>query len=107
VKKEPSLFDIPLAFLKDLGLDLDMFSPVMGEVKMQLKDGKLFFTDLQNAFSEGSRSEFYLAKEPSYIDLNGGLFLNLRMQQNVVLKLAEPFMIAVRGTWEKPKYSLQ
>jgi hypothetical protein len=107
VKKEPSLFDIPLAMLKDLGLDLDMFSPVMGEVQLRLKDGKLFFTDLQNAFSEGNRSEFYLASEPSYIDLNGDLSLNLRMQQNVVLKLVEPFMIAVRGTWEKPKYSLQ
>jgi hypothetical protein len=107
VKKEPSLFDIPLAMLKDLGLDLDMFSPVMGEVQLQLKDSKLFFTDLQNTFSEGNRSEFYLASEPSYIDLNGGMFLNLRMHQNVVLKLAEPFMIAVRGTWEKPKYSLQ
>ncbi len=107
VKKEPSLFDIPLALLKDFGLDLDMFSPVMGEVQLQLKDGKLYLTDLQNAFSEGNRSEFYLAAEPSYIDLNGGMFLNLRMQQNVVLKLIEPFMIAVRGTWEKPKYSLQ
>ncbi len=107
VKKEPSIFDIPLAMLKDLGLDLDMFSPVMGEVQLQLKDSKLFFTDLQNTFSEGNRSEFYLASEPSYIDLNGGLSLNLRMQQNVVLKFAEPFMIAVRGTWEKPKYSLQ
>jgi hypothetical protein len=31
IKKEPSLFDIPLAMLKDLGLDLDIFSPVMGE----------------------------------------------------------------------------
>jgi hypothetical protein len=107
VKKEPSIFDIPLAMLKDLGLDLDMFSPVMGEVELQLKDSKLFFTNLQNAFSEGSRSEFYLASEPSYIDLNGGLSLNLRMHQNVALKFAEPFMIAVRGTWEKPKYSLQ
>lgn len=107
VKKEPSLFDIPLALLKDFGLDLDIFSPVMGEVEMQLRDGKLFFTDLQNTFSEGKRSEFYLAVEPSYIDLKGGLFLNLRMQQNVVLKLVEPFMVAVRGTWEKPKYSLQ
>ncbi|HEY5234898.1 MAG TPA: hypothetical protein VIJ14_01870, partial [Rhabdochlamydiaceae bacterium] len=87
VKKEPSLFDIPLAMLKDLGLDLDIFSPVMGEVQLQLKDSKLYLTDLQNAFSEGNRSEFYLAGEPSYIDLNGGMFLNLRMQQNVVLKL--------------------
>jgi len=107
VKKEPSVFDIPLAVLKDLGLDFDIFTPVMGEVDLQLKDGKLFLTNLQNAFSEGKRSEFYLAPISSYIDLNGNLFLNLRMQQNVVLKLVEPFMIAVRGTWEKPKYSLQ
>ncbi len=107
VKKEPSVFDIPLTLLKDFGLDLDLFTPVIGEVSLQLKDGKLFFIGLQNAFSEGKRSEFYLAEGPSYIDLNGPLYLNLRMQQNVVLKLAEPFMIAVRGTWEKPKYSLQ
>lgn len=107
VKKEPSVFDIPLTMLKDLGLDLELFTPVIGEVKLQLKDGKIFVTDLQNAFSEGNRSEFYLAPIPSFIDLNGNLSLNLRMQQNVVLKLVEPFMIAVRGTWEKPKYSLQ
>ncbi len=107
IKKEPSLFEIPLTFLKDLGLDLDLFTPVMGEVKLQLKEGKLYFTELQNAFSEGKRSEFYLADTPSFIDLNGDLFLQFRMQQNVVLKLAEPFTIAVRGTWEKPRYSLQ
>jgi hypothetical protein len=107
VKKEPSIFDIPLTLLKDLGLDLDLFTPVMGEVDLQLTAGKLFFTAMQNAFSEGKRSEFYLAEEPSYIDLDGLLNLNLRMQQNVVLKLVEPFMITVRGTWEKPKYSLR
>ncbi|MBS0648611.1 MAG: hypothetical protein JSS10_05220 [Verrucomicrobia bacterium] len=106
-KKEPSLFDIPSAILKDLGLDFGIFTPVRGEVDIRLQDGKLFLTRLQNTFSEDQRSEFYLAPGPSFIDLDGNLSLNLRMQQNVVLKLVEPFMIAVRGTWEKPQYSLQ
>jgi hypothetical protein len=106
-KKEPSLLDIPMAFLKDLGLDPDLFTPTIGEVSVQLKNGKLYFTGLQNTYSDGKRSEFYLAGEPSFIDLDGGLHLNLRMQQHAVLKLVEPFMIAVRGTWEKPQYSLQ
>jgi hypothetical protein len=92
--------------MKDLGLDLDLFTPVMGEIRVALKEGKLFFTEMQNTFSEGKRSEFSLANEPSFIDLNGRLFLNFRMRQNAALKLAEPFMISVRGTWEKPKYSL-
>jgi hypothetical protein len=106
-KKESSIFDIPSAILKDLGLDFGIFTPVRGEVDIRLQDGKLFLTRLQNTFSEDQRSEFYLAPGPSFIDLDGNLSLNLRMQQNVVLKLVEPFMIAVRGTWEKPKYSLQ
>ena len=106
VKKESSLFDIPLTFLKDLGLDLDLFTPVMGEARLHLNEGKIFLTQLENAFSEGKRSEFYLAEEPSFIDLNGKLFLNFRMKQNVVLKLVEPFLISVRGTFEKPKYSV-
>lgn len=105
VKKEPSFFDIPLALLKDLGLDL--FTPTMGECHFYLSNRRMILTRLENAFSEGKRSEFFLAEEPSYVDFQGRLSLNLRMKQSVVLKWMEPFMIAVRGTVEKPKYSLK
>lgn len=106
IKKEPSIFDIPATILKDLGLDLDLFSPVTGEAYLYLSQGKIFLSALENAYSEGHRSAFHLASEPSYIDFDGRLFLNLQMKQNVVLKLAEPFTISIRGTWDKPKYSL-
>jgi hypothetical protein len=105
VKKEPSFFDIPLGLLKDLGLDL--FTPTMGECHFYLSNRRMILTRLENAFSEGKRSEFFLGEEPSTIDFQGRLFLNLRMKQSVVLKWMEPFMITVRGTVEKPKYSLR
>jgi hypothetical protein len=104
-KKDPSLFDLPRAFLKDWGLDLALLSPAQGAANVEIKQGKLLFQSLQETFSDGGHSQFYLAEdEPSYIDFSGGLFLNLRMKQNAVLKLAEPFKICVRGTWEKPQY---
>ncbi|MGH2639389.1 MAG: hypothetical protein ACRDF4_08935, partial [Rhabdochlamydiaceae bacterium] len=106
-KRDPSLFDLPRAFLKEWGLDPALLSPTRGSATVELIQGKMTFSSLKDTFSEGDHSEFYLAEDqPSYIDLNGGLFLNLRMKQNVVLKLAEPFMISVRGTWEKPLYTL-
>ncbi len=107
MKKDPSLFDVPLNFLKDLGLDLDLCTPVTGEVEIQLKSGKFFLTDLQNVFSEESRSSFFLAPDTSsFIDFDGRLSLHLRMRQSAALKLVEPFTITVEGTWEKPRYSL-
>lgn len=106
-KREASLFDIPLDMIKNLGLDFDLLTPISGEIDVQLKDGKILFTELKNSFSEGKRSQFYLAEGPSYVDLNGNLNINIRMKQEAVLKIAEPFVIAIRGTFEKPKYSLK
>ncbi len=107
-KRDPSLFDLPRAFLKEWGLDLALLSPVRGTATIELKQGKMFFHSLKDTFSDGDHSEFYLAdSEPSYIDFNGELFLNLRMKQNVALKIVEPFTLSVRGTWQKPSYTLR
>jgi len=107
-KRDPSMFDLPRAFLKEWGLDLALLSPVRGTATIEIKQGKLFFHSLCDTFSDGDHSEFYLAEtEPSYIDFSGALFLNLRMKQNVALKIVEPFTLSVRGTWQKPSYTLR
>ncbi len=106
-KRDPSFFDLPRAFLKDWGLDVALLSPARGSATIELKQGKMVFSSLKETFSDGGHSEFYLADEPSYIDFSGSLFLNFRVKQNVALKLAEPFVLTVRGTWEKPLYTLR
>lgn len=109
LKKEDDFFEIPATMLKNLGLSLEIFTPVSGEVECLLKDKKIFFTNFQNTFSEGRRSQFYLAPdlESSFIDLEGNLSINMRMKQDVILKLAEPFALTIRGTLEKPRYGLE
>jgi len=108
-KKGSSLFEAPLEMLKNLGLDPGLFTPVQGEVDLELHGDKFYVTELKNVFSEGGRSEFYLAPEPegSYVDLEGNVRVDLKMRQNVVLKLTEPLTLTIRGTLEKPRYSFQ
>ena len=107
-KKEFSLFDIPLDMLKNLGLDPNLFTPVIGEVDYELKAGKFYITALRNTFSEGKRSQFYLeTPSSSYLDLEGNLHFDIKLKQSVVLKIADSLTLSVRGTWERPKYSLQ
>lgn len=108
-KKEFSLFEIPLEIIKNLGLDPGLFTPVIGEVEFDVNQGKCMITKLRNVRSEGGRSEFYLPQAPisSYLDLNGNLFVDLKMKQNVVLNLTEPFTLSIRGTFKEPKYSLR
>lgn len=107
-KKEESLFDAPLEMLKNLGLDLGILTPVHGEIEYELRGDKCYVTALKEMYSEGKRSEFYLPfDEESYLDLNGNLNINLKMKQNVLLKVTEAFTLSVRGTLEKPKYSLR
>ena len=108
-KRESSIFDIPLKMMKDLGLDFDLFRPESGDVKCLFREGRIYLTELENSFSEGRRSQFFLASdlESSYIDWQGKLHLNLRMKQDAALKLGEPFALTVRGTADKPSYGLR
>ena len=92
--------------LKNLGLDPQIFVPIAGECSYRLQEGKLYIDQLSDTFSEGRRSQFYLVDGTSYIDLDGNLSLDVRMKQNVVVKLTEPFVVKVRGTIKQPKFSL-
>lgn len=108
-RKEASFFEVPMTVLKNLGLDLELFTPVSGEVECFLKGNKMFLSNLKNTFSEGKRSQFYLASdlEPSFIDLDGNVHINVRMKQDAVLKIGEPFALTIRGTLEKMSYGLR
>lgn len=108
-KKENSIFDTPMELIKKIGLDPGLLTPIQGELEMELRGDKFYLLSLQNAFSEGNRSEFYLAaqKNLSYIDLNGKMHIDLKMHQDVVLKITEPLTLTIRGTLEKPRYGLQ
>lgn len=108
-KKEASVFDAPVEMLKKLGLDLGILTPVQGEIQMELHGDKFYLISLDNAFSEGDRSEFYLApqKNLSFIGLDGKMSIDLKMRQDVVLKITEPLTLTIRGTLDKPRYGLQ
>lgn len=108
-KKESNLLDIPLEMIKNLGLDLGLLTPIHGEIEVQLIGDKFYVTEMKNMYSEGKRSEFYLAsdQESSYMDLKGNLHLDFKMKQDVLLKITEPFILTVRGTLEKPRYGFQ
>ncbi len=108
-KKESSFLDLPLEMIKKIGLDPNLLTPVEGELEIELRGDKFYLMSLANSFSEGNRAEFYLApgKEPSYIDLDGKIHIDLKMHQDVMLKITEPFTLTIRGTLEKPRYGLQ
>ncbi len=105
-----SLFTIPGDILGHIGLNPNALSPAMGTLYFQIQNGKVVFTRLDGAYSEGKHSRFYLAKAPlqSYIDFDGQLDIWLRMKQyNLLLKFVESMGIHVSGTWDSPKYSIQ
>jgi hypothetical protein len=108
-KKESSIFDVPMEMIKKIGLDPGILTPVQGELEVELHGNKLYLMTLQNSFSEGGRAEFYLApsKHLSYIDLDGKIHIDLKMHQEVMLKITEPFTLTIRGSLEKPRYGLQ
>ncbi len=108
-RKESHPLGVPIEMLKNLGLDPGILTPVHGEIDFVLKGGKCILTDLKNTYSEGKRSEFYLAadQQNSFLDLDGNLQVDLKMKQNVLLKITEFFTLSVRGSLEKPSYSLQ
>ncbi len=109
MRKESSILDTSLSLLKDLGLDFTLLTPVAGEVVGQFQKGRLVLKELKNTFSEARRSEFYLARDypPSFIDLEGNLKVNLRVKQDVLLKLMEPFVLTIRGKIDSPRYAIE
>ncbi len=105
-KKETSLFDLPLDFVKDLGLDPSLLVPIQGELDGHFENGRLLFTSLKGSYSEGRRTQFMLADhgDGSYIDFQGNLHIDLAIRQAVLLKIAESLTLGIRGSVEKPRY---
>lgn len=106
--REKSFWDIPRELTKTLGLDPSLLTPIVGEADLELEKGKVYLRSLENSYSEGKRSRFFLSKErPSYFDLEGNLSIDLQMKQKVLLKVTELFTVAVRGKMNKPEFSLR
>lgn len=107
-KKEANIFDIPLNMLKDLGLEPSLLIPIQGELLGRIEGGRLLFTDLKGAYSEGRRTQFALSNrgDGSYIDFDGKLHIDLMMRQAVLIKIIESLTLGIRGNLEKPHYLL-
>ncbi|CCB88357.1 hypothetical protein [Simkania negevensis] len=107
-KSDYNILDIPFEILGRLGLDMGLLVPIKGRLDYVMADGKVFLTQLTDSYSEGKRSKFYLSpSEPSFIDLDGNLNINIKMKQYVLLKITEPFTLSIAGTFEDIRYSLK
>lgn len=103
-----SLLFLPKEITARIGLDLSLLIPARGAIHYEIHDGKVFLTKLKNVFSEGKRSRFYLAEgHPATIDFDGHLNVKVKMKQyNLLMKVAEFFVVTVRGDIFKPTFSL-
>lgn len=104
------LLTIPAEIILRLGLDPNVLNPVTGTIYFTMQGDRLYLNKFKDVYSEGRGSKFYLASRtfPSWVDMKGNLFVQIRMKQyNLIFKLAELFTVSVQGNLKKPKYSLQ
>ncbi len=107
-KREYHFMDIPIEIISRLGLDIGLLVPVRGEVDIEIKDRKIWLKDLKNSFSDGRRSHFYFPSgKPCFVDFDGNINIDVKMKQYVLFKLTQPFTLSLRGTLEKPSFSLK
>ncbi|MGE0832891.1 MAG: hypothetical protein AB7N99_09625 [Simkaniaceae bacterium] len=107
-KRDYNLLDIPFEILGRLGLDMGLLVPVRGDLNFIMVDGRIYLTELKGSYSEGKRSQFFISpSQPSYVDFDGNLNINIKMKQYVLLKITEPFTLSIAGTFENPKYGLK
>ena len=85
-----------------------MLNPVEGKILYEIKKSKVVFTKFIDVYSHDKRCNFNLAKQvnESYLDFKGNLDIRIKMKQNVILKITEPFLISVEGFCLNPRYSL-
>ncbi len=94
-----NIFDLPRDFLAVLGLDPSLLVPVSGQVEFSFERDKIFLDRLRRTYSDQARSSFFLDPNAvSYIALDGSLSIRMRMKQSALLRLAEPFVIAIDGS---------
>ncbi len=107
-KGDYNIFIIPFEILSRLGLDKGLLVPICGKLNYSIQQGRVYLTQLSNSHSEGKKSYFYLSPlESSYIDLNGNLSIKIKMKQHVLLKITQPFTLAIDGTVKRMRYTLQ
>lgn len=107
-KARAPLFQIPQEVLSRIGLDTKVLQPIAGHVDYRIEGGKVWLVKFRDMYSEGKLSKFFLAgkSNPSYIDFDGNMNVNVRMKQyNLVFKLAELLTVRVQGTLTKPSYA--
>ncbi|MBA2368703.1 MAG: hypothetical protein H0V82_06730 [Candidatus Protochlamydia sp.] len=112
VKKTPShpLFAIPAEIILRVGLDPQVLNPITGTINFKLAGDRFILTRFKDVYSGGRGSKFYLAKslEPSWVDTEGNLSLQIRMKQyNLLFKIAELLTVSVKGNFNKPEFKLQ
>ncbi|MEL7431794.1 MAG: hypothetical protein AAGI90_04595 [Chlamydiota bacterium] len=110
-KRGHSVLDIPADILgRIFGLDLELLIPVKGDLSFSIRDGRVILTDLRNSFSEGGRSQFFLAEKQGefpFMDLDGELSVYIKMKQFVLFKFTENFVISITGKLHDPKFGLE
>lgn len=109
-EKSTPLVQVPSELMIKLGIDSSALSPVAGAIDYEMKNSKIYFIKFKDMYSAGRVSKFFLPKhssEPSYVDFDGNLHIQVRMRQhNILYKLAELFTVSIDGTVQEPKFSL-
>lgn len=109
--KPNPLLDIPTDETAKNELDVTALIPVTGNIQFEIADQKIYLKKFKDMYSAGRLSKFYLpkkAEQPSYIDFDGNVFIQVKMKQyNLLYKLAELFTVTIQGKWEKPTFSIQ
>ena len=109
-KRQHTLLDLPSDVLgRIIGLDMELLIPVKGALRYTLKEGLFEIWALEESYSEGERSQFFLANSntPATLDLDGNLHIQVKMKQYVLFKLTEAFTIFIHGKLKNPQYHLQ
>lgn len=106
-----TIFAIPRELLIRIGLDIRVLTPIKGSIFFYILGDKIYPTKFKGMYSEGRGSKFYLpksARDHSWIDFDGNLHIHVRMRHyNLLFKLTELFTFTIRGTLQKPTYSLR
>jgi hypothetical protein len=107
---ESTPFALPAEILSRIGLNSAIMTPVMGSALFEIGHGRCYISKLKDTYSQGKLSKFYIysSKEPSYIDFDGNVHVQVRIKHyNLLFKLSEMLTIHIRGTLQKPLYYLQ
>jgi hypothetical protein len=107
---ESTPFALPAEILSRLGLNSAIMTPVRGTAIFDIADGRCYIPKLKDVYSQGKLSKFYIyhSKEPSYVDFDGNVHVQVRIKHyNLLFKLSEMLTINIRGTVQKPLYYLQ